>query len=163
MKITQEELHQIISEEIEAAVEEGLFTQAKAGLKSLKTGLGGSLQRKKAALAAKMKAGAQRAAGGVAGMAGKLGSATAAQAAGELQAAAGETETAGEAEQATMKKGTVTRQKAQKIATILGADIKELEKDLGAFGLTAEPNIKGALRYLNIALDKAVTAAAAEE
>jgi len=157
MQISQNELQQIINEEIDAAIEEGLFTQALAGLKSKATGAKGALQRKKAQLATKMKSGAQRMAGKAVGALG------ATKAGAEIAKQADKRDKATEKEVGKMASATQKRQRAQQISTILGADLKELTADLGKFGLTDEPLIKGALRNLQKALDKALTQAAAKE
>jgi hypothetical protein len=145
MKITENQLKQIIDEEIQAMVKSGEIDE-------------GFLDRMKArgsGAISKMKTGAagmvQKGLGSALGAAGKMGAGDVATKAGaDLKQAAADAKTAG-----------ATKAKATKAASILNSHLKALNDDLEILGVNLDqPDVKKAIAALQQAVDVSTKRAA---
>ena len=138
MKITENQLKQIIDEEIQAMIENGEIDE----------GILGRLKARGSGAISKMKSGAkgmvQKGAAGAMGVAAKLGAGDAAtKAADELTQAAADTKAAG-----------VNQAKATKAASILNSHLKALVNDLNKLGVNIDqPDVKKAIAALQQAVN----------
>jgi len=138
MKITENQLKQIIDEEIQAMIESG----------DIDEGMLDRLKARGSGAISKMKSGAkgmvQKGAAGAMGVAAKLGAGDAAtKAADELTQAAADTKTAG-----------VNKAKATKAASILNSHLKALVNDLNKLGVNIDqPDVKKAIAALQQAVN----------
>jgi|TARA_E500000331_G_scaffold353406_2_gene404012 hypothetical protein len=152
MKITENQLKQVIDEEIQAMIEsgeidEGVLDRLKARAAGVKSKVGSAVGAAKQTLGSKVSGVKAAAVGALGGDAADLKQQQAAQ-----QQAAAATKAAG-----ARKAG------GQKAASILNAHLKSLVNDLTKLGVTLErQDVKAAIQALQTAVN-AATAQAAEE
>jgi len=138
MKITENQLKQIIDEEIQAMIENG----------DIDEGMLDRLKARGSGAISKMKSGAkgmvQKGAAGAMGVAAKLGAGDAAtKAADELTQAAADTKAAG-----------ANQAKAKRAASILNSHLKALVNDLNKLGVNIDqPDVKKAIAALQQAVN----------
>lgn len=138
MKITENQLKQIIDEEIQAMIENG----------DIDEGMLDRLKARGSGAISKMKTGAkgmvQKGLGSALGAAGKMGAGdVATQAATDLKQAATDTKAAG-----------VNKAKATKAASILNSHLKALVNDLNKLGVNIDqPDVKKAIAALQQAVN----------